>query len=88
MPELSRGYLMPLGVDGELAHGEGCRSRNGFGCSLYTASKLAEVCPVDIFAASEDGLKLVEENLDECTLCDLCKEAFPGKVEVKKLYEE
>ena len=53
-----------------------------------SASRLAEVCPVDIFAASEGGLQLVEENLDECTLCDLCKEAFPGQVEVKKLYEE
>jgi NAD-dependent dihydropyrimidine dehydrogenase PreA subunit len=53
-----------------------------------SAGKLAEVCPVDIFAAGDDGLQIVEENLDECTLCDLCKEAFPGQVEVKKLYEE
>ena len=34
------------------------------------AAKLEEVCPVDIFATSDDGgLRIVEENLDECVLC-------------------
>ena len=53
------------------------------------AKKLSEVCPVDIFAQQEDGsLRIVEENLDECTLCDLCLEAAPkGAVKVVKLYE-
>ena len=51
------------------------------------AAKLAEVCPVSIFEASDDGLKIVEENLDECTLCDLCTEAVPQGVAVIKLYE-
>jgi NAD-dependent dihydropyrimidine dehydrogenase PreA subunit len=53
------------------------------------ARKLAEVCPVDIFAQAEGGsLKIVEENLDECVLCDLCVEAAPeGTVRVIKLYE-
>ena len=51
--------------------------------------KLVEVCPVAIFAQAEDGaLRIVEENLDECVLCDLCIEAAPkGAVKVVKLYE-
>ena len=52
------------------------------------AAKLTEVCPVDIFACSEDGtLRIVEENLDECVLCELCINAAPaGTVRVIKLY--
>jgi NAD-dependent dihydropyrimidine dehydrogenase PreA subunit len=51
--------------------------------------KLVEVCPVGIFAqAKSGGLEIVEENLDECVLCDLCIEAAPkGAVKVVKLYE-
>jgi len=51
--------------------------------------KLAEVCPVNIFAANADGsLAIVEANLDECTLCDLCINAAPpGSVKIVKLYE-
>jgi NAD-dependent dihydropyrimidine dehydrogenase PreA subunit len=50
---------------------------------------LVEVCPVDIFDQAEDGaLRISEDNLDECVLCDLCIEAAPkGTVEVIKLYE-
>lgn len=53
------------------------------------ARKLAEVCPVDIFATSDDGaLKLVDDNLDECVLCRLCLDASPeGAVRVIKLYD-
>jgi NAD-dependent dihydropyrimidine dehydrogenase PreA subunit len=52
------------------------------------AAKLTEVCPVDIFACSDDGtLRIVEENLDECVLCELCINAAPaGTVRVVKLY--
>ena len=52
------------------------------------AAKLAEVCPVDIFAQSQDGtLRIVDENLDECVLCELCINATPaGAVKVIKLY--
>jgi NAD-dependent dihydropyrimidine dehydrogenase PreA subunit len=52
------------------------------------AAKLTEVCPVDIFAQSDDGtLRIVEENLDECVLCELCINAAPaGTVRVIKLY--
>ena len=53
------------------------------------AKKLAEVCPVDIYATSEDGkVEIVEEHLDECVLCDLCVHAAPkGTVRIVKLYE-
>jgi NAD-dependent dihydropyrimidine dehydrogenase PreA subunit len=53
------------------------------------AAKLAEVCPVNIFAADENGVKVVEAELDECVLCDLCLEvAPPGKLQIVKLYEQ
>jgi NAD-dependent dihydropyrimidine dehydrogenase PreA subunit len=52
------------------------------------AKKLEEVCPVDIYAASESGVDVVERNLDECVLCRLCIEAAPaGTVHVRKLYD-
>lgn len=52
------------------------------------ARKLEEVCPVDIFAATDSGVEIVEQNLDECVLCDLCVDAAPeGTVRVVKLYE-
>ncbi|TMB23146.1 MAG: hypothetical protein E6J59_02530 [Deltaproteobacteria bacterium] len=53
------------------------------------AKKLVDVCPVNIFAQEKDGkLRIVEENLDECVLCELCIQAAPaGKVQVVKLYE-
>jgi NAD-dependent dihydropyrimidine dehydrogenase PreA subunit len=53
------------------------------------AAKLAEVCPVDIFAAGPDGVEIVEDNLDECVLCELCINAAPaGAVKVIKLYDD
>jgi NAD-dependent dihydropyrimidine dehydrogenase PreA subunit len=53
------------------------------------AKKLTDVCPVNIFAQEKDGrLRIVEGNLDECTLCDLCLQAAPaGSVRVVKLYD-
>ena len=53
------------------------------------AKKLAEVCPVDIFDLDGEGkARVVEENEDECVLCDLCVQAAPpGQVRVVKLYE-
>ena len=53
------------------------------------AAKLAEVCPVDIFAVGEGGsLEIVDANLDECVLCRLCIDAAPeGSVSVRKLYD-
>ena len=53
------------------------------------AAKLEEVCPVDIYARGEGGgVRIVEENLDECVLCRLCIDAAPqGAVTVRKLYD-
>jgi NAD-dependent dihydropyrimidine dehydrogenase PreA subunit len=54
------------------------------------AKKLEEVCPVDIFATSDEGtVEIVEPNLDECILCYQCVDAAPdGTVRVIKLYEQ
>jgi NAD-dependent dihydropyrimidine dehydrogenase PreA subunit len=54
------------------------------------AARLAEVCPVDIYARRPDGtLQIVEGNLDECVLCRLCLDATPdGAVRVVKLYAD
>jgi ferredoxin-like protein FixX len=53
------------------------------------AAKLAEVCPVDIYAQAEDGkLRVVEDNLDECVLCRLCIDATPpGSVTIRRIYD-
>ena len=52
------------------------------------SKKLEEVCPVSIFDAGGDELRIALENVDECVLCDLCLEVGPeGAVQVRKLYE-
>jgi NAD-dependent dihydropyrimidine dehydrogenase PreA subunit len=52
------------------------------------AKKLEEVCPVDIFRAAASGVQIVDENLDECVLCELCMNAAPaGSVRVIKRYD-
>ena len=52
------------------------------------AQKLTDACPVDIFANKDSHVEIVEENLDECILCELCVQAAPpGAVRVKKLYD-
>jgi len=59
----------------------------GAAASPEIAAKLAEVCPVDIFADHGGRVHIVEENLDECVLCELCINATPpGTVRVVKLY--
>jgi NAD-dependent dihydropyrimidine dehydrogenase PreA subunit len=53
------------------------------------AQKLTDACPVDIYANKGGNVAIVEENLDECILCELCVQAAPpGTVRVKKLYDE
>lgn len=52
------------------------------------ARKLEEACPVDIFAARNGHVEIVEANLDECILCELCLDASPPRaVKVLKLYD-
>jgi NAD-dependent dihydropyrimidine dehydrogenase PreA subunit len=74
----SDSQFIGVDVDDEVAHDK------------EVAAKLAEVCPVDIYATDDAGnLLLVEKNLDECVLCRLCIEAAPpGTVRVLKLYED
>jgi NAD-dependent dihydropyrimidine dehydrogenase PreA subunit len=51
-------------------------------------AKLDEVCPVNIYAGTESGVDVREENIDECVLCRLCLDAAPdGTVTVHKLYD-
>jgi NAD-dependent dihydropyrimidine dehydrogenase PreA subunit len=53
------------------------------------AERLEQACPVDIYAAREGRVEVVEENLDECVLCELCVQAAPpGAIRVVKLYDE
>jgi NAD-dependent dihydropyrimidine dehydrogenase PreA subunit len=55
------------------------------------AGKLADVCPVDIYAVDQNGsgtLEIRDQNLDECVLCRLCLEVAPsGAVKVLKRYD-
>jgi ferredoxin-like protein FixX len=58
-----------------------------------TAAKLAEVCPVDIFADASGHVEIVERNIDECVLCRLCLDAVNSDpshpiVQVLKLYDD
>jgi ferredoxin-like protein FixX len=53
------------------------------------AARLAETCPVDIYADSDGHVELVEPNIDECILCDMCIHAAPpGTVTVHRLYHD
>ena len=70
------GTFIDVEVSGEAANDSGL------------AKKLEEVCPVNIFKATDAGTDIVRENLDECVLCELCLDAAPpGTVVVKKLYD-
>jgi len=52
------------------------------------AKRLEEACPVDIYAATDSGVEIVEQNIDECVLCGLCLAAAPAdSVKVLKLYD-
>ena len=76
--EQLEGTFIDVEVSGEVAN------------DTALATKLEEVCPVDIFDVNEsDGsLAIARQNLDECVLCNLCVEAAPaGGVVVKKLYD-
>jgi len=54
-----------------------------------SAKKLDEVCPVDIFDAAGGKLTIVDKNVDECTLCELCLAVGkPGQVKIRKLYDD
>ena len=53
------------------------------------AQKLEDACPVDIYASRDGRVEVVEENLDECILCEMCvRVAPPGTLRVVKLYDD
>ncbi len=53
------------------------------------AQKLTDACPVDIYSNKDGHVEIVEDNLDECILCELCVQAAPpATVRVKKLYDD
>jgi NAD-dependent dihydropyrimidine dehydrogenase PreA subunit len=53
------------------------------------ARRLEEACPVDIYANADGRVEVVEDNLDECVLCELCTRTAPaGTLRVKKLYDD
>jgi len=52
------------------------------------AAKLEETCPVDIYADAGGRVEIVERNIDECILCDMCVAVAPtGTVAVHRLYD-
>ncbi|HEV7807401.1 MAG TPA: hypothetical protein VGO80_16395 [Solirubrobacteraceae bacterium] len=56
-------------------------------------SHLSQVCPVDIYRETADGVEIVAENVDECVLCGLCLDTAhldvaDGAVKVLKLYDD
>jgi NAD-dependent dihydropyrimidine dehydrogenase PreA subunit len=53
------------------------------------ARRLVSACPVDIYAV-ENGQPIVRpDEVDECTLCELCLElAAPGAIVIRKLYKD
>ena len=50
--------------------------------------RLEDACPVDIYTGANGRVEVVEENLDECVLCELCiRTAPPRTLRVLKLYD-
>ena len=61
---------------------------DGAAADAAVAAKLAETCPVDIYADVGGRVEIVERNVDECILCDMCVAAAPpGAVAVHRLYD-
>ncbi len=55
---------------------------------MRDCGKCVQVCPVNIFADAGKFPEPVDENKDECTLCELCLLACgPVAIGIKKLYE-
>lgn len=57
------------------------------------SAEIARLCPVDIFTVTENRLVVRAENVDECTLCELCLRAVPasapaGAITIRKRYSD
>jgi Na+-translocating ferredoxin:NAD+ oxidoreductase RNF subunit RnfB len=49
--------------------------------------KCVQSCPVDIFEKAEKKVKVIENNEDECTICDLCLQVCPvHAIRIEKNY--
>ncbi len=56
---------------------------------IKACGECVRVCPVNIFEEAEKAPVVVEENEDECLLCNLCVEdCHPGAIMIRKCYEE
>jgi len=56
---------------------------------IHKCGKCVQVCPVNIFEAEGEEPVIVEQNQDECTLCNLClDECTPDAIAIVKLYEQ
>ena len=56
---------------------------------INKCGKCVRVCPVNIFEAEGEEPVIVEQNQDECTLCNLClEECTPDAIAIVKLYEQ
>jgi NAD-dependent dihydropyrimidine dehydrogenase PreA subunit len=52
------------------------------------AAKLEETCPVDIYTDAHGHIEIVEHNIDECILCDMCIAAAPpDTITIHRLYD-
>jgi len=89
--------LAQVAVEGGLQ-----RSQGGLGCmgvfirveidesrwwNPADALKNVPLCPVDIFHAEDERLRVNPDREDECILCELCLQASPpGAIRIHKLY--
>jgi len=57
--------------------------------SLELRQRLVSVCPVDIFKTEDQLVAACPEQVDECTLCELCLDIAPaGALTIRKLYSD
>jgi len=56
---------------------------------IQECGQCIKICPVSIFDKRGNEPIIVQNNEDECTLCDLCLTSCPtDAVEITKLYEK
>lgn len=47
----------------------------------------AEACPVDIFSFDGQKVRVIAENEDECTICEICLQRCPQNcIKIEKNY--
>ena len=88
LPRLVR--LFDVSGDGKLSPFEFIVCLSQFTSSSRTNREAHVAFAWRLFDTNDDGsLEIVDTNLDECTLCELCLAVGqPGQVRVLKLYED